>query len=497
MKKLILLLIVTLCCSILSLKGQERDSIHASVSVGGLFSTEDFNPFYLVHNRNGAVEDDQTLFIEGNAHYRKFLNNKWSIQGELGFRNDILYTSWLGISRANIELSFGLRPRVLGGFVNNPLSTGSLALGNNSRPVPQINLEVDYFNLPFFKERVKVKGGMSHGQLEKERYVSRPMLHQKFAKVFIDLDDLIGARVYSSLIHFAMYGGTTVVGDEQPSSFQDFLKVFTGRGIYNPLGGNIGEANALGNHLGITEWTWDQKINDYRLQINYQKPFEDAGSMQYLSFKDFLVGIRLQFPDRSMLKSIYFEWVRSMSQGGPGFPDPAGEIDTEEENYGYKFGGRDDYYNNWLYQSGWTFKNRIMSNPLFLTYDWALNFLPVFPNYQNQVINNRLNAFHIGALLEPTENLSLRTMLTYSINHGTYAGLYEGRFAWEGIKTDPSFDYVFLGGKNQFYSVVDVNYSTSIGEMPVNLKGLIAFDTGELYTNYGLELGVEFVLKSY
>ena len=120
------------------------------------------------------------------------------------------------------------------------------------------------------------------------------------------------------------------------------------------MGGTAGESNALGNHIGITEWTWDQRLGSFRLQINYQKPFEDQGSMQYLSLKDFLLGFNLMFPKESKLKQVYFEWIRSLSQSGPGLPDPTDLITNEEQNMGYEFGGRDDYFNNWLYQSGWT-----------------------------------------------------------------------------------------------------------------------------------------------
>ncbi|HEY9116867.1 MAG TPA: capsule assembly Wzi family protein [Roseivirga sp.] len=465
------------------------------VKSGVLVRSQDFNPFYLVHNRLGMVRDHQDFFVQADLRYVRELSKSWGFKVELGSRNDLIYKSYASINWKNFSFFGGSRGLVLGGIENNKLTTGSLALGNNALPVPQIGVESDYFNLPFTQGYLQIKGGISHGWFEEDRYISGAFLHQKHAKIKIDLESLIGLRIYSSLIHFAQYGGVSSLGEKQPSSFSDFRKVFFGQGIPNPMAGTAGESNAVGNHVGVTEWTWDQRIGNYRLQINYQKPFEDEGSMQYLSFKDFLTGINLEFPESSKIKNIYFEWVRSLSQSGPGLPDPSADIVTEADNFGYEFGGRDDYYNNWLYQTGWTFKNRILSNPLFLTYTWALNFLPVFPNYTNQVINNRINAFHLGANIQFNEKLKLRSMFTYSVNYGTYAGLYQGRFAWNGIKSNSDFEYVFLGGKKQFYSLIDLTYQTSLFKRPVELKGMFAFDSGQLYMNSGMELAISYLLN--
>lgn len=496
-KRLIILLSISI---LLSIEGKLRaqsqtDTTSVFLQTGVLVSTDSFNPLYLVHNRWGKVSDDQRVFLEGKVNYSKGISDNWSFKGGFAFRNQFLYEADLSIRWKVFELFVGRKLKSLGGIENNALTTGSLALGNNALPVPQLGLNMDYISLPFSKGYVKLKGGLSHGWFEEERYISKPLLHQKYAKILIDFDRIFGAKIYSSIIHFAQYGGVSPLGDKQPSSFDDFLMVFFGQGIPNPMGTTAGESNALGNHVGVTEWTWDQRIGRHRLQINYQKPFEDEGSMQYISFKDFLVGFRLLYPENSKIKALYVEWVRSISQSQAGLPDPTSTVVTREDNFGYEFGGRDDYYNNWLYQNGWTYKDRILSNPLFLTYNWALNFLSPFPNYTNQVINNRLNAFHIGSEIELLDKLHIRTLMTLTINKGTFAGLYEGRFAWEGIQTDPNFEYVFLGGKSQFYSMIDIEYESTLFKQPVNFKGKFAFDTGQLYSNAGLELAVEFMLN--
>lgn len=496
-----LIFLLYVICSLTFTSLAQEDSIYhegfsGKVGTGFISSSRSFLPFYLVMNRSGEVSDSPGVFQIAEFHYNNDLTKRVRLTSGIRLRNKVISNHYVGLSYGKMGFRLGRYNDQLGGIEDNTLTTGSLAYGTNAQPIPKVEIVLnDYLDLPYTHGYIKVKGGLSHGWFEKDRYISQALLHQKYAKVLVDLEPLIGSKIYSSIIHFAQYGGTSIQGERLPSSFQDYRKVFFGQGIPNPMGGTAGESNAVGNHVGITEWTWDQRVGRHRLQINYQKPFEDQGSMQYISFKDFLIGLRLQYPEGSKIKSIYFEWIRTMSQSGPGLPDPFGSITNEEENFGYEFGGRDDYYNNYLYQDGWTYKGRILSNPIFLTYHRSLNFISSFPNYNNQVVNNRVNGFHIGAMVEPIEGWSIRSMFTYSINYGTYAGLYEGRFSWEGIKTKADFDYVFLGGKKQFYSLIDFAYETTLFEQPVKYKGMFAFDIGQLYNSVGAELALEFMLK--
>jgi hypothetical protein len=136
-----------------------------------------------------------------------------------------------------------------------------------------------------------------------------------------------------------------------------------------------------------------------------------------------------------------------------------------------------------------------MGNALFLTYDWTQNFLEPYPSYNALFSNNRIVALVLGLKGEFSNLIEYRFQLVSSKNFGTYAGLYQGRFNWGGVAIDPNYDYVFLGGKRQYYSLLDILYHRPFGGLPINFIAKFAFDTGQLYTNAGLELGVEFMLK--
>lgn len=476
---------------------KEADTLSISIETGVLIRSQEFNPYYLTYNRWGIISDHQDAFVGGEGNFLRGLSDNWSVESKLAFRNEVLSEAYAALNWKKFKLFGGRRRQVLGGIENNRLTTGSLALGRNALPIPQIGLESDYLDLPLSHGVFKIKGGISHGWFERDRNISKALLHQKYATVLVDLESLIGLKIHSSIIHFAQYGGISLQGEKQPSSFKDFQKVFFGQGIPNPLGGTRGESNAVGNHLGVTQWTLNKRFGKWRVKLHHQKPFEDLGSMQYLSLTDYLNGLEVMFPKESKVVKVYLEYIQTKWQSGPGLPDPTDDIDSETENFGYPFGGRDDFFNNYLYQSGWTYNGNIISNPLFLTYNRSAKFLGQFPDYGVQIVNNRLKAYHLGIEIEPSEKLYLKTMVTYSINYGTYAGLYEGRFAWNGIKIDPDFDYVFRGGKKQFYSLVEVSLRGVLFQSAVTYKAIFAADTGELYDNLGVELSIQFMLKSH
>lgn len=469
------------------------DSLSLNVGLGTFLTSEDFAPFYLVNNQFGEVDENDDFFVYGRGFYSHSFKNKLILSGSLDFRNEI-------ISQANFNLGFkdwsftvGRAKEEFGGLSNN-LSTGSLGLSQNALPVPMLSIELlEYKNVPFTKGYLKVKGSWSQRWLEEDRYISNAFLHGKSLYGMVDLDHLIGLKISSGIVHFAQYGGVSPEGDKQPSSWSDYWLVFFGQGIPNPNGGTAGESNGLGNHLGLTEITFEKRLGDHTLTLNYQKQFEDRGSMQYISLKDFLIGLEWDLPkSNNLLDKVYVEVIQSKWQSGHGLPDPTVDFPTEEDNMGYEFGERDDYYNNWLYQSGWTYNGMVMGNPLFTTYDRSLNFFDVYPRYEVDVTNNRIWAMSMGVNGALGNSLNYRMLLTYSRNFGTYSGLYEGRFNWGGIATDPNFEYVYLPYKEQFYSMFELGYSNAFNLPNFSLNSRLAFDTGELYNVFGVQISVAY-----
>lgn len=476
--------------------GQKRDSLASLIEIGMISSDSDFVPFYLINNRWGEVQENQSVFVSGQLFYRYKVMNKFELSTGFSFRNNLVSSHYIRADYDWLYLDIGRVKNEFGGL-SKSLSSGSLGLGNNARPIPQVSLGIEeYINIPFTKGFFKTKGHLGHGWLEEDRYISNARLHSKSFYLKLDLDNEIGWSAASGLVHFAQYGGISPQGEEQPSSFSDFLRVFAGSGIPNPNGTTAGESNGLGNHLGIVETTVSQRIGEHRLTLNYQKPFEDFGGLQYISLTDYLLGLEWDLPEsNTFIDRIYVEYIQTKWQGGPGLPDPTDLIQSREDNFGYDFGGRDDNYNNFLYRSGWTYQGQVIGNPLFLTYQRTLNFLEAYPDYGVGIANNRFWSVHLGLDGKIGESLSYKGQFTFTRNFGTYAGLNEGRFNWAGATSDPDFQYVFRPGREQLYSLVDFQYVPIIGKRPINFNLRLAYDFGDLYNSFGSEVSVSYLFN--
>ena len=62
-----------------------------------------------------------------------------------------------------------------------PLSLGSMVVGSNALPIPQVTLSIPEYKLLEIRNiPIKIRGGISHGWLDKGMYVEAPILHEKW-----------------------------------------------------------------------------------------------------------------------------------------------------------------------------------------------------------------------------------------------------------------------------------------------------------------------------
>ena len=242
---------------------------------------------------------------------------------------------------------------------------------------------------------------------------------------------------------------------------------------------------------------------------------------------NYVIGLLYIKKGYGLFKSVIFEYFNTFDQSGPGLPDPIvngqlvvpSEIDDIDQfmlenfntvtvgfsqlhfnnyleqnfNYGYKFNGRDDHYNNYLYPAGLAYHEEAIGNSLFTSKSNISHLKGGFDGaYDTYFVNNRIIAYHFALKGYITPNLSYRTKLTYSINYGSYAGANKGRFSW-GSKEDPAYynSYYFKDGLKQAYTFFELNYS------PFENKGAsftssIAYDFGEMYDNFGVLFGFHY-----
>ena len=134
-------------------------------------------------------------------------------------------------------------------------------------------------------------------------------------------------------------------------------------------------------------------------------------------------------------------------------------------------GGRDSYFRNGEYRSGWTYYGRTIGDPLFIT---------GFSTDCIKVISTRFKAHHIGIAGKLFRKAPYKLMLTYSDNYGNYG--------------EPE--------TSRFYKPLKQVSGAFTGEVPhlFNVNGLaltygLYADKGSVYEDqFGCILGVKYLI---
>lgn len=489
--------------SLISFKGfaQFPDSVAYNAEIQMAVSNQPYLSQWIVANRYGKLNDNQADGYLFAGFYAPYTDDTTSFKFSFGFdyllkpeiKESRIQQGFVKVKFHALELSVGKYERTVGAH-NADLSTGSLALSRNAPPMPVAAIGFpEYTNIPFTQGYVKFKGYLLHGWFEKDRYVDRPYLHEKSFYLKVGATHW-PVNVSAGLVHFAQWGGTAPNGQRLADGFDDFMRIFLGQSAATEAGG--GEfVNALGNHLGIIDLGINFTIKDYQIQIYQQDPFEDKlGLTRAHIIYDQLLGLNIKNAKFVHINEFLYEYVNTKHQGGPGIPDPRPGDDPNDLslNYGYRYGGRDDYYNNYLYQSGWTYQQRILGNSLLFSRQRAIQFLNNIPDFQysEASANNRIVAHHIGLKGNITQRLKYKLISSYTNNFGTYAGLNNGRFNW--ASQEPGYEnyvYAFKSSQYQCYTLLEGEFILKTA-LPLSALGSLGYDFGDLYHNFSFMLGM-------
>jgi len=331
------------------------------------------------------------------------------------------------------------------------LSLGSMILSSNALPIPKVSLTIpDVHLLKFQNIPIKIKGGLSHGWLDKGIYSKAPLLHEKWLYFSYEKNNYSG---HLGLIHEAVWGGATKTFGSQPTSVEDYLRVFFLR--EGSSSATFGEQfNALGNHLGMWDLGIQIKKVDYNFHFYLQHPFEDrSGAHWLLNYPDGLWGLSAHANNKKgWVTDFLMELLYTMHQSG-----------SEGSDY-----GRDDYYNNYLYKGGWVYKGNVIGNPMLTLgqneiRDWK------------HIVNNRIIAIHSGIEGNISTYFQYRILATYSKNFGTYDNRDQS--------DKKGFKYDYEGGLTQLSYRVDLTTYKWFPQKNIAATLSLIGDQGELYNN--------------
>lgn len=236
--------------------------------------------------------------------------------------------------------------------------------------------------------------------MDDDRYIEKARLHHKsFHFVYRSLSNF---QISLGAHHFVEWGGISEEFGKLPSKFDDYLKVITGNASDDAVGGQ--EVNALGNQLGSYEINVKTKIRDLDVEFIYNHIFEDASGMKMGNFPDGRYGVYVEdnrdtFWGTPWVRAFMYELYYTKNQSR----------DRASSNVD----GADNYFNNNLYRSGWTYQNQVIGTPFILLNDNRF-----------RIGTNIVLVHHIGLKGNAFAEIPYRFLFSYRQNYGVKGSFF-------------------------------------------------------------------------
>lgn len=475
MRRGLSVILLCLCVSLPSYSQGWKLDWNASAHLLG--STAGYLPFWARTGWDGIMPVSSSSLVHGGADLGYGDKDAWnfsagfSLVGAAGARNpltqdavygfvDRLYVSG-GWKMLHADIGLLPRERSLGEL---SVTGGDIIYTRNARNLPGVNLWSDWIWLEKGR-RVGVKGNFAHYNMIDHRHTRGGMIHNKSVALRIALGSKVS--LIAGMDHWAQWGGYNPDPEwgRQPSGLKDYIKV-----IFGKRGGSSAawsdRLNVLGNHLGREYLRLDWEAESFIMNFQYDKPFEDNSGMRFQNCPDGVWTLQFSLKDsRALVSGILYEFISTTWQSGPLHDRDATEEEMEsqdpEDDYFGKvlLGGRDEYFNNSCYLSGWTNYGRVIGLPLFIA------SAPVGGVSQG-VLSNRIRAHHFGMKGVLADKLPYMLKATWSRHYGRYR-------SWE----DPFFDahpwQVSLG--------FDMDFKTAFTGLPFDMSAGVYGDFGQIY----------------
>ncbi|MGM0507116.1 MAG: capsule assembly Wzi family protein, partial [Bacteroidota bacterium] len=414
-----------------------------------------------------------------------------------------LQEGWIEGRYGILHLEAGRRVYTLGETGPHRLSSGSLVLGRNAPPVPRIRLHIpEYVPVPYLQGWASFKGHWAHGWFGKDRVIENAYLHEK--SFYVQFGGPTWWKLYGGFLHTATWGGReSDTGRQYPAGLGDFLRVATARAGDNTSHG-VDQANVLGAHQGLIDTGFKMEAGgDRRVHLYRQHLFSDKSGLALRNLPDGLYGVAVENPfgeSISWIDGVLWEFLHTKHQTGPGPTDPVvgdsppfcAEVNP---NCGYRYNGRDDYYNNEVYLDGWAYKGYSMGSPLLMTQRQLDQIDPSIETYSDRYfVSTRVVAHHGGVEGHVGDAAHWRVLGTYARHYGTYWGLNLGD-VWGSL--DPALDpevYYFNPPRIQWHWLAETDWVVP-GRENITLRFSLALDHGEMFESIGLTAGVIWTLR--
>lgn len=454
--------------------------LHYTLSAAAIVTSQRTVPFWMRANQYGSVPSkglSTALIGSVTQEYTragKLADWGFGAEGRLnvGKHTEALLIQGYIKGRLGIFQIKAGRSRDIVGLVDSTLSTGAFSISGNALGIPKVELSIpEYWTLPVFGGLIAVKGNFAHGWLgDKDvgyatgaRNVNT-FLHQKSAYARLGKPNW-RLKLFAGFNHQAMWGNEEKMNPKmfKLSVLETYKYVILGKS-YGEKGTGL-PLSKVGNHLGSIDQGFEYRLTKFRLN-GYHQFFYEVGGLYHLNnVKDGLWGLSItnnhsgENTSGLRLNKFLVEFMNSKSQGG--------EADAKITP-----SGDEDYYNNYVYKKGWSYKGENLGNPLMTSSKYARKNLPAKSEY---FTNNRVQAYHVG-VDGSLSKYAFICRLTFTQNFGTYGSSPLGH----------SLNHIRNPGKPPYFETE--NQFSGYLEASRNFKGInvgmcVAVDQGTMIYN--------------
>lgn len=420
---------------------QERQSVYRfDATLMGTYAGPQVVPFWMRSNQYGSIplEGGSASVLLSAVKGYSFKNNnqalnrkssKWDWGYALEARANIASSANVQLIDAHVkakysifEAKLGRTKDVMGLNGDTLLSSGNFAVSGNALGIPSLYIDIpDYYRLPIFGGLISLKGNVAVGYMGKMKVDSSlfliPIIDNRIPTIYHQksLYGRIGKQswrvnFFGGINHQAQFGSEDkVYGDNyELSTAQSIWYVFWGKAYGD--NNNIPRSK-IGNQQGSIDLGMTYDWDNIQL-MGYRQNFYDVGAISKLAnIRDGLNGITLtnkQFKESSKNVDWYkvlVEFFYSKDQAGYPWSKPTKS-------------GDEDYYNNYYYSEGWSYKGEGIGSPLIVAANTAKEGQANYP--KDFFISNRVVAGHFG-LSGRANTWLFYAKLTAAKHYGTFA----------------------------------------------------------------------------
>lgn len=416
----------------------------------GTGSSDAKSAFWLQHNQNGTVPFQPysatlstAIFKKADTDTRLFdYGFKTDARFQLSDKFRVYFPELYLNARLHVfELKAGRSVEIYG-TQDSTLSSGGLLFSQNTLPIPSISAGIPQFaTIPFTFKLIEIKGALVHSYFTDNISAKNMLLHHKFG--YVRVGGELPVKIQYGLHHVAQWGGHIPNLGQQPTGFDNFLRIFLAKsGGEDAL--RTDQINTLGNHIISQNLKLEIKLPVFQLDAYWQNISED-GPVRFMTksmnVSDGLWGVTLKSNQFPAVKKILYEYLNTTDQSGP-YHDKDGIV----------YGGADSYFNHGVYQAGWTYFSRTIGTPFITS--------PIYSGTID-IKNNRVQVHHFGVNGE-MKNVHYKMFFSFSRNYGSYS------FPFDSMKTGNMF---LLEISRKFPSLSNIEVFVSLAADRGNMYG--------------------------